>query len=86
MPLGLMMPKLRRNSLMGLKTKWSLSGDDAWEKSQGFGGKSLAVTGVLVLLGNIILSSGTSSTVFSLGLLTVSVVVSVLYTSRAAMD
>ena len=86
MPLGLVMPKLRRNSLMGLRTKWSLSSDEAWEKSQRFGGKSLAVTGVLVLLGNIILSSGTSSTVFSLGLLTVSVVVSVLYTYWAAKD
>ena len=80
---GNVMPKLKRNSLMGLRTKWSLSSDEAWRKSQRFGGITLAVTGILLAVGNVFLYSS-----WSLGLSTIliiiSVIVSVIYSYRAA--
>ncbi len=36
--LGNIMPKARRNSLVGIRTKWSLANDTVWQKSQRFGG------------------------------------------------
>ena len=36
--LGNIMPKARRNSLVGIRTTWSLANDTVWQKSQRFGG------------------------------------------------
>ncbi len=36
--LGNIMPKLRRNSLVGLRTPWSQSSEVVWKKSQRVGG------------------------------------------------
>lgn len=48
--LGLMMPKLTRNSIVGLRTENSMKSDESWERSQRFGGMSFVVGGVLTLL------------------------------------
>lgn len=47
LPLGNQMPKARRNSLYGLRTKWSTADDVCWQKSQRFGGYLLVGTGIL---------------------------------------
>mgnify|MGYP003295446688 CR=1 FL=1 len=50
--LGNYMPKARVNALYGLRTKWSMSNDRVWQKSQRFGGFSSVICGiVLILLG-----------------------------------
>lgn len=36
--IGNIMPKLRMNSLIGLKTDWSMKNETTWKKSQRFGG------------------------------------------------
>ena len=36
--LGNIMPKLRMNSVVGLRTVWSIKNETAWKKSQRFGG------------------------------------------------
>lgn len=46
-PAGNCMPKARRNSLFGLRTKWSMSGDTCWQKSQRIGGYLMLMTGVI---------------------------------------
>lgn len=45
--LGIIMPKTKRNSIIGLRTKWSLQSDAIWYKSQRFGGKLFFVFGLL---------------------------------------
>ena len=46
LPLGNIMPKARRNSLFGLRTKWSMADDVCWQKSQRLGGFLLVGTGM----------------------------------------
>ena len=41
--IGNIMPKLRMNSVVGLKTKWSLKDETTWKKSQHFGGISYII-------------------------------------------
>lgn len=48
--LGNIMPKVRMNSLVGLRTKWSMKNEQVWKKCQRFGGISLMITGILTIL------------------------------------
>lgn len=48
--LGNYMPKARVNALYGLRTKWSMSNDRVWQKSQRFGGFSSVVCGIVLIL------------------------------------
>ncbi len=43
---GILMPGLKRNSMIGLRTRWSMKNEITWEKSQKFGGISFVVSGV----------------------------------------
>lgn len=47
---GNLMPKLRRNSLSGARTKYSLSSDEAWRKTQRYAGRVMLCTGAALLL------------------------------------
>lgn len=50
--LGNLMPKATRNSLFGLRTKWSMYSDEAWRRCQRFGGITAVALGlVLVVMG-----------------------------------
>ncbi|MBE6922101.1 MAG: DUF1648 domain-containing protein [Ruminococcaceae bacterium] len=46
-PLGNIMPKAERNSLFGLRTKWSMANDRCWQQSQRFAGYAFVITGIL---------------------------------------
>ena len=48
--LGNMMPKAGKNSLLGLRTKWSMANDSVWQKSQRFGGIVLVISGFLMII------------------------------------
>lgn len=48
--LGNIMPKMRRNSLFGLRTKWSMANDNVWQKSQRFGGISSVIAGFIMII------------------------------------
>ncbi len=79
------MPKLKRNSIIGLRTKWSLSSDEAWAKSQRFaGGAVTAISGILLLLGNIFIFRQTQAVVFSAAVIVLNLIISAAYTSKAA--
>lgn len=47
--LGNIMPKLRRNSISGVRTAYSLSSDEAWYKTQRHVGRVMLVSGCLLL-------------------------------------
>lgn len=46
-PLGNIMPKAQRNSVFGLRTKWSNANDYCWQQSQRVGGFVMVGTGML---------------------------------------
>ena len=48
--IGNLMPMSRRNSFVGLRTKWSMKNDEIWKKCQLFGGISLIVLGLALLI------------------------------------
>ena len=48
--LGNVMPKIKQNYLVGVKTIWSFDDPDNWNKTQRFGGYCFCVVGVLLLL------------------------------------
>lgn len=48
--LGNQMPKVRRNSVMGLRTTWSMYNDTCWQKSQRLGGYTMMTCGVVGLV------------------------------------
>ena len=56
-PLGNNMPKAQRNSIYGLRTKWSMANDRCWQKSQRFGGYALVISGIIGTLLSALLPS-----------------------------
>lgn len=48
--IGNNLPKLKKNRVTGVKTKYSQSSDDAWMRSQRFGGRLLAIGGSASLI------------------------------------
>lgn len=68
---GNIMPKCKRNSIIGIRTKWSISNDKAWKLSQLWGGKLFIVAGVLIILSGILLTGMN-------GIIAMSIIVSLL--------
>ena len=48
--IGNMMPKVKNNFFMGIKTPWALSSDAVWNKTHRLGGKCFVFGGVLMIL------------------------------------
>ena len=66
-PLGNNMPKAQRNSVLGLRTKWSMADDVCWQKSQRLGGFLMVGTGILgVALVSLVPAAWAGSTVLVL--------------------
>ncbi len=51
---GNIMPKTKRNSIVGVRLPWTQKNDEVWKKSQHFGGIVSIVCGFLVLLSSFI--------------------------------
>lgn len=47
---GNIMPTVRRNSFMGLRTPWSMKSDGVWKRSQRFGGISFMILGAALII------------------------------------
>ena len=80
---GILMPGLKRNSMIGLRTKWSMKNEVTWEKSQKFGGISFIIAGVCIIIVSL-QTKGTTCVIWSLGFLTADAVIDVIYTYIAA--
>ena len=81
--MGCFMPKLKNNSLIGLRTSWSMKNDITWEKSQRFGGISFVVIGVLTALAGVLLESYAAMFV-ALGLIIIDAIICVIYSYKIA--
>lgn len=81
--LGNVMPKLKRNSVIGLRTPWSMENDDVWRKCQRFGGISFIVAGILCTAAGFAVR-GFGCLFWMLGILLTDTAVCVYYSYRAA--
>ena len=66
--IGNIVPRCRRNGLIGIRTTWSMDNDTTWELSNRLGGRLLMAFGVLTILESIFIK-GFASTVIMLVLL-----------------
>jgi uncharacterized membrane protein len=48
--LGLLMPRVRRNPWLGVRTAWTLSSDENWARTHRFAGFSFTLGGIVALL------------------------------------
>lgn len=80
---GNTMPKLRRNSIVGLRTHWSMKNDVTWKKSQRVGGISFIAGGIMII-GVCIALHGTACLLAVLGIWAVLIVIDIFFTYRIA--
>ena len=81
--LGNIMPKLKRNSIIGLRTTWSMKNVVVWKKSQRFCGILFMLSGIIILILCFLLE-GTLLTVISLLLLVSAAIAGSIYSYLAA--
>lgn len=80
---GNIMPKLRMNAIVGLRTHWSMKNEVVWKKCQRIGGISFIVGGIIIISVCLALK-GTSCLLSVLGILVVLIVIDVFFTYRIA--
>lgn len=49
--IGNIMPKIKSNFYMGIKTPWALSSEEVWRKTHRLGGKCFFLAGLIMILG-----------------------------------
>lgn len=81
--IGYIMPKLQMNSVIGLRTHWSMKNEITWEKSQRFGGMLSIITGILLVV-VCCFTKGFACYLWWMGILIVSLPIDIWYTYRAA--
>ena len=79
--LGNILPKTKRNSVVGVRTVWSMDNDTTWELSNRFGGKALIVSGLLILIESFIIK-GFASTMVELAIIIAMGVAMMVYSSK----
>lgn len=79
--IGNYLPKARKNSLVGLRTVWSMYNDTTWTKSNRFAAGTFIVTGVLTMVTSL-LASSSAATSLMLGYLAISAVLTTFYSYK----
>ncbi len=49
--IGLVLPKVKKNYFVGIRTPWTLHSEEVWDKTHRFGGKLFVVAGLVALVG-----------------------------------
>lgn len=81
---GNIMPKLRMNSLIGLRTPWSLKNEITWKKSQRFGGISFILSGIIIIIISILLHDF-HCLLWSMVTIVITTIIDVVYTFRVSL-
>ena len=79
--IGNIMPKARMNSVMGLRTSWSMKNETTWKKSQRFGGISFIIGGIAIVV-VCFLNRGIACFWWTMGIFALLLVVDVCYTYK----
>lgn len=82
--IGNIMPKAKLNSIVGLRTSWSMKNEITWRKCQFFGGISLIVVGVLLMIGCVFVFRGMEALIWALVLVGIMTVVDIIYSYQIA--
>lgn len=80
---GNIMPKLRMNSMVGLRTHWSVKNEVTWKKCQHIGGISFIIGGIIII-GICIAMKGTPCLLAVLGVWAILIVNDVFLTYKTA--
>jgi len=71
---GCVLPMVRRNFILGLRTKWSMQSDDVWKASQKFGGIAAFISGLLTIISCTFLE-GAFSILVCVGILSITLII-----------
>ncbi len=77
--LGNIMPKLRMNSVVGLRSVWSMKNEITWKKGQRFGGISFIVSGIIIIM-VCFLTKGISCFWWTMSIVAILLIVDAYYT------
>ena len=81
--MGIFMPKLNKNSVIGLRTVWSMKNDAVWKKCQIFGGALFIVGGALMAVTGLVFE-GMTAMFTALGILICCSAAGIIYSYFAA--
>ena len=79
--LGNFMTKAKRNTVVGVRTVWSMHNDNTWRKSNRFGAICIIITGLLTII-TTVFTSGMTGTIFMLIYLLLATIVTVVYSKK----
>lgn len=79
--IGNILPKSRMNSVVGVRTTWSMYNEETWSKSNRFGGIVLMVTGAAMVIASLILKES-ALILANIGLMLLSSIVILVYTYK----
>jgi len=79
--LGNYMGKIKRNWFMGIRTPWTLSNEEVWNKTHRLGGKIFIAMGVIMLAGSFIPNESLFGLIFIIGVL-ITALVPIIYSYR----
>ena len=79
--LGNIMPKVRRNSAIGVRTKWSVANDSVWQKTQRYGGRVMVAAGLAAIILSLFVP-GIYNTFMLIGIITVSIILCTVKSRR----
>ena len=75
--MGLVLPRIKRNALMGIRTPWSLTSDENWSRTQRVGGYAMVLGGIVAGLCGVL--GGPTGGLFAIGVLLMSALVPAAY-------
>ncbi|CAM2991049.1 SdpI family protein [Hathewaya histolytica] len=76
--IGNVIPKSKLNSVVGVRTKWSMKNDITWAKSNRFGGIFFMVSGLIIIIESVFIG-GIASTIVMLGVIIIDGIISSIY-------
>ena len=79
--IGNILPKSRMNSVIGVRTTWSMYNEETWSKSNRFGGIVLMVTGIAMVITSLILKES-ALIIVNIGLTVLSSIVILVYSYK----
>lgn len=80
--MGNYMPKAKLNSLVGVRTTWSMKNDMIWAKSNRFGGMAGVFCGIMIIIETLMIK-GLTSTLISIFIIILFAVASTIYSYYA---
>jgi len=75
--LGLALPRVRRNALVGVRTPWTLQSDENWARTQRLGGGALVLAGIVAAVAGVV--GGAVSSIVAIAALVAAGVVPSVY-------